>query len=456
MEHKSFLLDIKKIRVPENRGRREFKNLKTLMNSMQRLGLAHPLVVAPKEELFELIAGERRYRSAILLGWTQIACTLRSDLSPIEQKELELEENIHREDLLWSEEIEITTQIDELKRELFGETLPGSNQKGWTQQKTADLIGKSKPFVSKQIKFAKLLRERPDIKEKIKDLPLNTALKQADMELQKERLERLQENNELEFLEEIQLGNCLKLINKVDSNSVDLLLTDPPFGIASDKMEGKKASPVESYKSVLKPNDNSTLGEVITLMENLVLEIVRVLKPARNFYIFFTPDLYPALVNMLKIVASLWFDPTPIIWNKGRTTTPFRGYTYTPCYEMILFGGTLPRTHRLNGPAKKILDFSPISSKNKTHPFQKPQLLLRFLIEQSTNLGDLVLDPFAGSGSTLLAAKNLGRGYLGFELDNDHFMKAQSLLLDQPLEREYCKHDNNPETCHICKGEKSE
>ena len=67
----------------------------------------------------------------------------------------------------------------------------------------------------------------------------------------------------------------------------------------------------------------------------------------------------------------------------------------------------------------------------KIHPFQKPQGLLCYLIKQSTQLGQTVLDPFAGSGATVVAARATGRTGLGFEIDEGHFNQAQARLLKE-------------------------
>ena len=121
-------------------------------------------------------------------------------------------------------------------------------------------------------------------------------------------------------------------------------------------------------------------------------------------------------------------NSVPLIWQKGSAAAMFKGYEYPSDYEPILFGHASEKTKRLMSPCRATLDFKPISAKLKLHPFEKPQDLLRYLIEQSTMKGELVLDPFAGSGASLLAAKESGRSYLGFEIDKEHFLKAQARL----------------------------
>ena len=126
----------------------------------------------------------------------------------------------------------------------------------------------------------------------------------------------------------------------------------------------------------------------------------------------------------------MWVRPSPLIWDKKRTTSPFRGLDYSPSTELILFAAKAPRERKLTEPSRELLSFSPIDSRARVHPFEKPQELLRFLIKQSTFQSHMVLDPFAGSASTLIAARSLGRKSLGFELDEERFLGAQQRLLE--------------------------
>jgi DNA modification methylase len=72
----------------------------------------------------------------------------------------------------------------------------------------------------------------------------------------------------------------------------------------------------------------------------------------------------------------------------------------------------------------------------KLHPFEKPPKLIQFLINQSSILGDTVLDTFCGSGRTILESKKLNRNAIGFELNHQHFLQAQARLMFPELESE--------------------
>jgi site-specific DNA-methyltransferase (adenine-specific) len=307
----------------------------------------------------------------------------------------------------------------------------GSGEGAWSQAKTGAAVGLATNTVSKKVAFAKLLRARPDLKALVKQMPESVAMRVVEQKQEAEKVERLAKGGKLKLSTSLRLGDCRELIKGLAGASVDLILTDPPFGISTlDEMEGEGRGTVQSYTTILKPQDNATLEEVGGIFQALAPEMQRVLKPGGHFYIFFASEAYSMLVPILK-AAQLIVEPVPLVWDKGRTTAPFRGYNYSPSYEPILFGHRAPRIRRLNVPARDILTHTPDSSQSKRHPFQKPMSLLRFLINQSTKMGDVVLDPFAGSGSTIRAARELGRIGIGFELDGEHFHKAQGLLVGE-------------------------
>ena len=430
---KNLKVDARQIRVLEGRGRKNFRNLDALSTSIQTYGLLHPLVVSKNpegdEKLYTLIAGERRFKALLLLGRTSVPCLMRDDLTDIEQKEIELEENLRRENLEWSEEIQLIRQIDELKKSVHGAGLQGKKIEGtWTTEDTAELLGRNRGQISRQISFAKVMKSRPDLAEKVKDLPLSVAMKSVDKSLDEERLQRLSDKGMVKITTNLKQGLAEDLFKGVEDESVDLILTDPPFGIDSIiDLSRRQNTSSQSYATQMKDLDNADIESVEELFKKVIPEFFRVLKPSRHFYIFFSFSLYTELINTL-VRNGLVVQAVPLIWDKSKPTSPFKGYDFMPCYEPILFGYKPPRERRLSSPSKKILNFSPVGSLKKRHVFQKPQSLLRHLIGLSSRLGETVLDPFAGSGATLLAAKALGRTGLGFEADKDHFLSASERL----------------------------
>jgi len=440
MKPPEFWVEVKHIKVDSSRGRKKLEKIDTLSENIKKLGLIHPLAVTNiGVNEYLLIAGERRLRACMLLGMSKVRCTLHSDLDDVSIKEMELEENLQREELEWPEKIELLRQLDVLKRESEGSAAPGKLGKntGWTVEKTAAVTGMSSGNVSQQLKLAKTLADRPDIKDKVKRMPLHTAIKRVEQLLKTEDIKRQQDQGLLKVNTSIRHGDARQLIKDVKSESVDVIITDPPFGsstIENDRQHGRenyaKASGkhVAAYSAGLVASDNATVEEVTRLMFELMPEFQRVLKPSGHIYIFFSFETYTHLLNTMK--AFFEVNDTPIIWYKNRTTSPGMGYEYSPCYEPVLFGHKEPRKKKLKKDAALLQNVKPLMARQKSHPFEKPQELLKFFIRQSSYKGDTVLDPFVGSGATVIAARALGRTGLGFELDKGHFEDAQRRLVE--------------------------
>lgn len=447
-------LPIKDILIKKDRGRKVFGNLLKLKTSIEEKGLIQPIVIDIDEnEKYTLIAGETRLKACMTIPAMKgmIPYTFFKNLSSLKQKELELEENICRENLQPLEQIDMMRDIDILKRELYGTAHRGplatgvtqeEHDAGWSLQKTADLAGVSATTASRQIALSKKLKERPDLRERVKNLPVTAMGKMIEQIEESERAERLHSTGQITISSNLQNTDALSFLRTQKDNSVDLFLTDPPFGMDTldSRADDTFNSSGQSFIGKMKEHDNSTKSQVLTLLEGVSKEMYRVLKPGSHFYLFFELELLGKIKNIFESVNFTIQYPV-LFWDKGRTTTPFRGYSYQSCYEAILFGikpmsKPVDSPKRLNEAAKSILTYPPIHANKKTHIFEKPLDLLAFLIKNSSNYGDVVCDPFAGSGATIEAAIQTGRQGIGCEIDKEHFFRAQSRLLASQVEKE--------------------
>lgn len=107
-----------------------------------------------------------------------------------------------------------------------------------------------------------------------------------------------------------------------------------------------------------------------------------------------------------------------LVWEKNNCT-PSQYYMKNCEYVLFLRKGKAKWIKDIGG-SKTVHQFNNIIG-NKSHPTEKPVDLLSFYIQNSSEVGNIVFDPFAGSGSTCIAAKNLGRKYVGVELDRNYF-----------------------------------
>ena len=325
-EDLEFNLDVRCIDVGD-RARQEFDDIDGLRDSISKIGFIHPIVViedVEKPGRYKLIAGERRLRAALSLGKVRVPCTLRENLSDIELKAMELEENVKRKNFTWEEECRALEQLDQIKREMEGSSIQGIKTDGWSQRKTAELVGKSLGSVNEQINLAKLMKDRPDIAEKIKKLPMRVAIKASKTILENERIDARRERGEIKLSSQLRLGDALELVKELDDESIGLVLTDPPFGIpilAKDSgTDGRYdytkpgASGALPFTSTLKAADNATIAEVELLFFKLSSELDRVLVPGGHLYVFFAFECLTILEKSLGEFFEV--DPVPLIWYK--------------------------------------------------------------------------------------------------------------------------------------------
>ena len=219
--------------------------------------------------------------------------------------------------------------------------------------------------------------------------------------------------------QDVYLGDCFEEIKKICDNSIDLICIDPPYGINFNKENWDKNlinwdTLFFEYSRILKETGNlvvfqgwSNVCETITIGKKYF--------QLKNWIIYDRIKGRGALTNMVSTREDiLWFIKSD-------------NYVYNKIYSNI------PKKTKgmgqKNGQVNRCLsnvwtDISPLvpwSKERVDHPTQKPIQLMERIITIFSNENDLVLDTFAGSGSTLLAAKNLNRQFIGIEKEEKYF-----------------------------------
>ncbi|MBY7814010.1 site-specific DNA-methyltransferase, partial [Vibrio fluvialis] len=193
-------------------------------------------------------------------------------------------------------------------------------------------------------------------------------------------------------------------LSTLDAASVDLLITDPPYESlekhrkigTTTRLKVSKASSNQWFD--IFPNDR---------FEALLSEVYRVLKNHSHFYLFCDQETMFVIKPIAeKIGFKFW---KPIVWDK---VSIGMGYHYRARHEYILFFEKGKR--KLNDLS--IPDILTHKRVYRGYPTEKPVSLLEVLVAQSSREGELVVDPFFGSGSTLVAAKNLNRRFKGNDI----------------------------------------
>ncbi len=435
-------IDITKIKVDKSsltmkRVREDLGDLTGLRDSIARLGIIHPVTVERIEEDkydFVLIAGERRLRSCLLLGKTEIPAILKYNIDDISKKEIELEENLHRQELHWGERCEALRQLDNLKRKKYGDAAarPDGKKGGgvWGIKETAQAVGRSAGAVSQDIQLAKALKKNPELAKTLMKLPKHAARKKIEQDNRARRLATQIANSELIIDSSLRHGSCTDLIKELEDGSVHMILTDPPFAV--DKIisvaEGSKTG--KGFGGTTYNLTKTHVGiedEMTKVYDILIPELYRVMAPGGHIYMFFGHTWYHRLYTMLSAAGFEMYD-MPIIWDKMQASMIPKDSNYMASYEAIMFGYKPPLTRLLRKPTRNIISEKAIPGGNRLHPLEKPTNLLQLLIENSTSPGEVVLDCFAGSASTLRSAVMLSRRAIGFELDEGNYLRAQEQL----------------------------
>jgi DNA modification methylase len=206
------------------------------------------------------------------------------------------------------------------------------------------------------------------------------------------------------FLNTITQGNCIDVMRQMPANGVDFILTDPPYLVNYRDRDGRTIQN-DANADWLKP---------------AMREAYRVLKQDRVAIMFYGWTKVDAFFDAWKAAG---FQPVGhLVFRKTYSSKArFLSYQHEQAYLLAKGRPPLPKQ-----PLADVMDM-PYSG-NKLHPTQKPVAALAPLIRSFSLPGELVLDPFAGSGSSCAAALLTGRKYSGIELDSEYFQQASERI----------------------------
>ncbi len=207
-------------------------------------------------------------------------------------------------------------------------------------------------------------------------------------------------------------GDCLTLMKVLPDACIDLVIIDPPYEISAGGGGGAFGVKQRSYHAEVK-----TLSEGIS--NNVLDELVRVMKKI-NIYIWCNKNQLRQYINYFE---ELGCTTDLLTWHKSNPIPTCKN-KYLSDTEYLLFfrKDGVPIYGSYN--TKKKYYITPTNKKDKDkygHPTIKPLDIIENLIINSSKEGDIVLDPFLGSGTTAVAAINTNRHYIGFEVDPKYF-----------------------------------
>ena len=226
-------------------------------------------------------------------------------------------------------------------------------------------------------------------------------------------------------------GDCRKVMPKLPANSIDLIILDPPY-LTTDEIWDKT--------------------EIIT--EGLIKELFRIAKPSCSLYCWCgIGEKSQSLIRWFPIFSKLWYFKDLITWKKQRGIGMKKGWLYTR-EEIMWFVKdtkkyswdikyqynfrsrrtfTLPKNKSIYNRFSNIwIDIKETAGEMKSSPFGhftiKPIKALQRIIKVHTQEGDIILDPFVGSGTTCVAAEQLGRKWIGIEVDKEYCKIARKRI----------------------------
>jgi DNA modification methylase len=239
---------------------------------------------------------------------------------------------------------------------------------------------------------------------------------------------------------DLRCGDAVQLMQQLEDNSIDVVIADPPYNLGKNYGNNFDSKGFEDY-----------LGFSL----NWLQEAKRVLKPTGTIYVFmgvrFISYIYKLLETDLKLHFNSW-----IVWHYTQGIGKTRGFsprhddilmfTKTEQYNFNLDPVRIPqkyyreRNNMRGANPGDVWEFSHVHYCNENrqdHPTQKPEGLLERLILASSNLGDTILDPFFGSGTTPRVCQQLGRNFIGFEINPEYVT-----ITEQRLQKEFTGFDS--------------
>jgi len=221
-------------------------------------------------------------------------------------------------------------------------------------------------------------------------------------------------------LNKIELMDCLDGLRSIPDKSVDLVVTDPPYvvGVSSN---ARKGSQFEGF--IIEP-----------YFREWIVEVKRVLKDDGAAYVFCDWRTYPAL---FRAFCNQMTIANCIVWDFGWIKA---GLDYRYRHEFIIYLRKEESQRIKNRSLADVWNIKPINfTAERFHNAEKPLEILRLMIEQSSEEGDVVLDPFMGSGSTAVACKQLNRHFVGFEINPETLDIANKRIADAKAQQSLAK-----------------
>ena len=412
-------VEAKEIRIGK-RYRKSLTNLEELKDSIRQHGQLQPIGVYVENDKYHLIYGHRRTMACKDLDIPVKAIILDKPQEELSGQVLEFIENSVREDF---SPVEKAAAVKHLHSKLMEE------HENWSVEKTGKLLGLSRKYIHELLRVGAAVDLGQLNKEEVKDLSMKqlrsmTSLKGRIDEISKSVYKAVTENVEqkIKFLN----GNCFDLVEKgeIKENSFNLMITDPPYGIevSVSSASGKNDKKIKEsrFDDGLDKMSSGFAEEFWRMADKVMDKEQAVVVSFCSVEQFFTFKHWAIACNFKNVY------PKPLIWIKASAGQPFNALIQpSSCYEIMIFASRHNKVNIYTPGFPDWISIPRVKSEDRIHQTQKPVPLFEELIRFIAFPHYSFIDPFAGSGSSLIAAKKYGlKNIVGVELNEMTYKKA--------------------------------
>ena len=256
-------------------------------------------------------------------------------------------------------------------------------------------------------------------------------------------------------LDSIMQGDCIEMMRSLPAASIDMIFADPPYNLQlGGDLHRPDGSQVDAVNDEWDKFDSLATYDRFT--HAWLAEAKRILKPGGNIWVI------GSYHNIFRVGAALqdqgYWILNDIVWRKANPMPNFKGTRFTNAHETLIWASMGEKArYTFNYRAMKTLNdelqmrsdwLIPIcggqerlkKGGTKVHPTQKPEALLYRILLACSNPGDVILDPFFGTGTTGAVAKRLGRHFIGIEREDDYIAAAlERIEMALPLDESAVK-----------------
>jgi len=415
-----------------------------LKKDIEKRGIQVPLDV--DRDTLVVYDGFHRRKIALELGIEKVPCILRTFKSRDEAKEYTLLVNLARRHMTTAEKYLVYAKLSKLyekgrrtvilERDKSGRMIKVEHPRNANMaslgcieksidvlEKTAEVVGESPRTIARARLYLKAIEKYPELKKF--DSPLsviNEFKRREELEKRKKEARKIEETGDVE-LKNLLLGDCVEKIDEIPDNSIDAVITDPPYGIVTVGASGRgetRRIRGEDWEYEYQASD-----EVFSVLDRFFSKAMRKLKDDAHVYIFTNWRSWCRLTEVVKKYLEV---KNCLIYYYGRSLGSTTFDNYIESYGMILFASNKKKRKLNSSNNANLLIVKRFETTH--HPAEKSIEVVEWLVKNSTVEGETILDPFCGSGTTLVVAEKLKRNWYGIEIDPKWYEIAKMRILE--------------------------